>query len=213
VLDLDFRCLDAAPERYAASPTISLQLQIRESTGACVGAMVLRCQVRIDPRQRAYSPREEDRMVDLFGDRTQWERSLQPIQLASLTHTVPQFAGEVVTSVPMALTGDVAAASGKYFQSLDDGEVPLSVLFSGTAFLVAGGAMAVEPVPWHHEAKYRLPVKVWRDAMDVHFPDTGWIALRRDSIDALRAYAAAEVIAGPAEAVERLLEEAGWSRR
>jgi hypothetical protein len=213
VLDLDFRCVDASAERYTAAPTVSFQLRIGESTGACVGAMVLRCQVRIEPRQRRYSLDEEARMVDLFGDRAQWERSLQPIQLASVTHTVPQFTGDIVTSVPMPVTGDVAAASGKYFQSLDDGEVPLSLLFSGSAFVVADGRMTVEPVPWHHEAKYRLPVHVWRETMDVHFPDTGWIALRRESIDTLRAYAAAQAIAGPSEAVERLLEEAGWSRR
>jgi hypothetical protein len=213
VLDLGFECTGARAERHAAAPTVTLQLRIRESSGALVGAIVLRCQVRIEPRLRPYAPAEEARLTDLFGDRSQWERTLNPIQLASIALSVPQFGGEVSVSVPLSVTGDVAVASGKYFQSLDDGEIPLSLLFSGTAFVVVDGRMTVEPVPWHHEARCRLPVKVWQETVDALFPDAGWITLGRECIDALRAYAAAEAIAGPARAVERLLEEAGWPRR
>ena len=33
--------------------------------------------------------------------------------------------------------------------------------------------------------RYRLPVPVWRDLMEPHFPDTGWLRLRRDTLAAL----------------------------
>ena len=41
-------------------------------------------------------------------------------------------------------------------------------------------------VPWHEEAQHRLPVAVWRAAMDEHFPDAGWVRLRRDTLDRAR---------------------------
>ncbi len=33
-----------------------------------------------------------------------------------------------------------------------------------------------------------MPVSVWRDLIDQHYPNTGWVRLRHDTIDALAAY-------------------------
>jgi len=49
--------------------------------------------------------------------------------------------------------------------------------------------------------------------MDQHFPNRGWIALRRDTIDALRSYATSEAIVDNDDVMERLLKEAGWTPR
>ena len=55
--DLVFDATDAQPDRYAAVPTLLVKLRISETTGAQVHAIALRCQIRIEPQRRRYSPR------------------------------------------------------------------------------------------------------------------------------------------------------------
>ena len=86
-------------------------------------------------------------------------------------------------SIP--LTYDFEVATAKYFHGLDEGEIPLLLLFSGTLFLSGETGFSVEQVPWHKEAEFRLPVATWREAMDSIFPDSAWIRMRRDTLDAL----------------------------
>jgi hypothetical protein len=213
VVDLAFSCLGMEPEAHAVGPTLLARLRIGERTGADVRAIALRCQLRIEPQRRRYSSHEADRLLDLFGAQSQWSGTVHPMQLAMVSHLVPSFRDEVETTVPVPCTYDMEVASGKYFASLDDGEVPITFLFSGMVFLDGSSGFRTEPVPWHHEAGHRLPVRVWRDMIDRHFPNQGWLRLRRDTIDALRAYAAAEAIVDTDAVVERLLKEAGWPPR
>ena len=62
---------------------------------------------------------------------------------------------------------------------------------------------------WQEEARHRLPVAVWRAAMDEHFPGVGWVRLRRDTLDRLAAFRSAHTLPTWDEAVQRLLKEAG----
>ena len=68
-------------------------------------------------------------------------------------------------------------AANKYLAALEEGEVPLILLFSGTVFSGALGSLSVQPVPWHKETQVRMPVAVWREAMDAHFPGQAWLRL------------------------------------
>jgi hypothetical protein len=43
-------------------------------------------------------------------------------------------------------------------------------------------------VPWHKEATYRLPVSVWREAVDAHFPNRAWLTLSRQTFDDLQRF-------------------------
>ncbi len=109
----------------------------------------------------------------------------------------------------MPLTYDLDIAATKYLHGLDDGDVPLLLLFSGHGVLpVRRTGVQVGLVPWHEEATFRLPVAVWRAAMDAHFPDSGWVRLRRDTLEALRAYRSERVLPTWDDTVERLLKEA-----
>ena len=36
-------------------------------------------------------------------------------------------------------------------------------------------------MPWSKEAAYRLPVAVWREAIDAHFPNSAWIKMSRQT--------------------------------
>lgn len=210
MLDLAFTCLDVSPEQHGTGPTLLARLLVEERSGAEVGTMALRCQLRIEPQRRRYSSREADHLLDLFGQPQQWAGTMHPMQLASMHHLVPAFRDRVETVVPIPCTYDMEVASSKYFASLDDGEVPLTFLFSGTVFVAGAPTLRTEPIPWHLEAAHRLPVTVWRSMMDQHFPNQGWLRLRRETIDQLRAYAAAEAMVDTDAVVERLLKEAGW---
>ena len=183
--ELSFDCVGARAERYALAPTIVFRLRVSESTGEAVHCMVLRSQIRIEPLKRHYGDEEAERLVDLFGERSRWGDTMKPLQFAQVTLMVPGFTGSVEVDLPVPLTYDFDVATTKYFHGLEDGEIPFLLLFSGTMFLQGETGFSVEQVPWHEEANFRLPVATWREAMDAVFPDSAWIRLRRDNLDAL----------------------------
>jgi hypothetical protein len=100
-------------------------------------------------------------------------------------------------------------AGAKYLHALGDGEIPLLLLFSGTAFTRGDAGFAAEPVAWDTDASFRLPVAVWRGVMDLYFPGGGWLRVRRDTLDALQRYKAAHALPTWDQALERLLKTAG----
>jgi hypothetical protein len=67
----------------------------------------------------------------------------------------------------------------------------------------------VQPVPGHEEAAYRLPVTVWRNTMDLYFPNSGWVRLDRDTIDALSRFKAKRALPTWDQTIAHLLKEAG----
>ncbi len=172
-----------------------LRLRITEPDGASVHAVALRCQIRIEPQRRSYSETEAELLVNLFGARSRWADTLKPMQLSTVSVLVPSFTGSTEVDVPVACSYDLEVATGSYFHALTGSDVPLLLLFSGTVFGKGSRGFWVEQVPWHAEAACALPVAVWRAAMNVHFPDSGWIRLRRDTIDELLRYKSAHAIA------------------
>jgi hypothetical protein len=203
---LRFTCTGARPEPYAAGP--SVQLDLRVTADEPVHTVALRTQVRIEPRRRRYTAAEEERLTDLFGEPARWGETLNPLQLATVATLVPGFTGDTTVPLAVPLTYDLDVAAAKYLHGLDGGDVPLLLLFSGTVFRGAPDRVQVGLVPWHEEAVYRLPVAVWRAAMDAHFPDAGWVRLRRETLEALRAYRSERVLPTWDDTVERLLKEA-----
>lgn len=185
--DLAFACTGVRADPYAAGPTLVFRLRITASSAEPVHALALRCDIRIEPGLRRYSPPEAERLDDLFGEPSRWSRSMQPMQFAQVSAVLPGFTGETEVDLPVPCTYDMDIATTKYFRALADGEAPLTLLFSGTAFRGPGG-FQVQPVPWDREARFRLPAAVWREMIDQHFPGCGWIRLPRDTMDALVAF-------------------------
>ncbi|HEY7047570.1 MAG TPA: DUF6084 family protein [Jatrophihabitantaceae bacterium] len=206
--DLEFDCLDAHPDLIAAAPVIGLRLRVRETTGTPVHALALRCQLRIEPQRRRYDDREAEAVRDLFGERTRWGDSLKPIQLAFINQMVPGFTGETETELQLGCSYDFDVAANKYLYALDAGEVPLLLLFSGTVFTSGPSGISVEPVPWHKEATFRLPVTVWKQTMQLHFPGAAWLRLDADTFDALHRYRIRHELLSWDDAIEQLLKEA-----
>jgi hypothetical protein len=207
-VDVDFTCEDTVADRYAAGPTVVLKMRAHESSGTRVHALALRCQVRIEPIRRLYSDAEAAKVVDLFGDRPRWGSTMQPLQLAFLSQVLPGFAGSCAFDLVLPLSYDVDVAAHKYLAGLEDGDVPLLLLFSGQVFTGTAGAIAVQPVPWHKEATVRLPVAVWREAMDAHFPGQAWLRVSRSTFDRLSVYRGRHGLVSFDDALDRLMEEA-----
>lgn len=206
--ELGFECTDAHPDLAAATPTISLRLHITETTGTPVHALALRTQLRIEPLRRRYDDTEAEAMRDLFGERSRWGSTLKPLQLAFVNQMVPSFTGETDVELALPCSYDFDVAANKYLYALDDGEVPLLMLFSGTVFTAEGSGFSVSLVPWDKQATYRLPVAIWKQTMQLHFPGTAWLRLGEDTFDALYRYRAAQQLTSWDDAVDRLLKQA-----
>jgi hypothetical protein len=205
VTEFSFTCTGVRADRYAAGPTLVFRLRVTASGGMPVHALALRCQIRIEPARRGYASAEADSLADLFGDRSRWGSTVQPVQFAQVSLMVPGFTGETEADLVVPCTYDMDIAATRYLAALTDGEVPLLMLFSGTAFTGTGG-FQVEPVPWDREAAFRMPVTAWREMVEQHFPGCGWIRLPRDAMDALLAYRSRHALPSWEATVEALLD-------
>jgi hypothetical protein len=134
------------------------------------------------------------------------------MQLATVSAMVPGFTGSIQVDLPVPLSYDLQLGSARYFAGLESGEIPLLLLFSGTVFGSAEGRLAVEQVPWSKEARCRLPLSTWREAIDAHFPGTAWITLSRDTLDDLLAVKSRLALPTWDATVRALLEMSGGTR-
>jgi hypothetical protein len=207
--ELVFDCVDAKPERYAAVPTMLFKLHIAETSGESIHAIALRCQIRIEPQRRRYSLDEEERLLDLFGENLRWGDTLKPLQFTNVSMMVPGFHGSTEVDLPVVCTYDFEVSAAKYLHSLREGDVPLLLLFSGTVFAKGQSGFSVHQVPWHKEASYRLPVLLWREMMDLYFPNSAWMRVRRETFDALHLFKSRRALVTWDDALETLLKEAG----
>jgi hypothetical protein len=122
------------------------------------------------------------------------------------TLVVPPFTDTTDVDLLVPCTYDLDVTATRYFDALSDGDVPLEFLFSGSVFYSgADGALQTARLSWELEAEYRLPVAVWRETMDHHFPGTAWLRLDRESHDRLVAYKSRRALPTWAAALDELL--------
>jgi hypothetical protein len=198
---------DARPAPYTAAPAITFRLRIEDLEGGGVHALALRCQTRIEPAGRRYTIEEQTRLCELFGDVSQWDRSLRSVTWAHSSLVVPSFERRIEVNLPIPCTYDLEIASAKYLHAIREGDVPLVFLFSGTIFKARESGFTAEPVPWDLEASFRMPAALWQTAMDQFFPGGGWVRLRRDTIDRLQAFRGRHAVVTWDEAINILLDE------
>lgn len=175
----------ARVEPYAASPLLTLRLRITEGSGRRIDTIALKAQIQIDPRKRKYTPSEERKLVELFGETHRWGETLRAVHWTYASIMVPPFAGTTEVDIPIPCTYDFEIASSKYFDALEDGEVPLLLLFSGMMFPKAEQGFSAEMVPWDLECSYRMAARLWRDTMNQYFPNQAWIRIDKETFDQL----------------------------
>jgi hypothetical protein len=189
-LDLRFSVENAKPELWSASPLLLFELRISQPAEAVpIHAIMLRCQVRIEPARRRYGAGEAEGLRDLFGTPDRWGQTQRPMLWTHTQVVVGPFEDSIVVDLPVPCTFDFNVAATRYFHALEEGEVPLSLLFSGTVFQeVPEVGLQVAQIPWDREAAYRLPVRVWQGMMERYYPDIAWLQLRQDLFDRLIRY-------------------------
>ena len=149
----------------------------------------MRCQIQLEVTRRKYTSEDQERLHDLFGEPSRWGQTLRNLLWTHANLVVPSFKGSTVVDLPVPCTFDFNVAATKYFDGLADGEVPVCVQFSGTVFYAnAEGSLQVAPIPWDKEARFKLPVKLWRDMMQSYYPNSAWLCLHKDAFDRLYHY-------------------------
>ncbi|MGW0042012.1 DUF6084 family protein [Rhodococcus sp. NPDC003348] len=204
---LEFEVARIEPEPYAVTPNLVARIRIRETTGAAVHSVALRCQVRLEPGRRRYEPDAADTLGDLFGTRDRWGGTLSSFSWLQTATMVPRFQDECETTLPLPCTYDFEVAATRYLNALPDGAVPLLLLFSGMVFTQGPTGTVVEPVPWDREARFDMPVTVWHQMVRTHFPATGFARLGHDTLAALTRYKVAHGHTDFDAAVSALLAE------
>jgi hypothetical protein len=204
--ELAFTVLGCEPLPHAAAPTLRFSLAI-DAGGGAVRSVMLETQLRIAATQRGYSDIEQARLGDLFGAPHQWADTLRGLLWTHATLVVASFDGATVADLLVPCTYDFDVAAAKYLAGVQDGEIPLELLFTGTVFYAGpGGALQINRISWNAEAAYRLPVSVWRETMDIYFPDSAWLRLDREIFNRLVAFRARRALTGWDAVLDALLD-------
>jgi hypothetical protein len=205
--DLSFQVERAEAARFTAAPLLLFKLRIDQPAPTVpIHAIALACQVRIEPAKRRYCAPEQERLLDLFDTPDRWGQTLRPMLWTHTSALVGPFTDRIVVDLPVPCTFDFNVAATKFFHALEDGEVPLSLLFSGTVFHeVEDAGLQVARIPWEKEAVFRLPVGVWKEMMEWYYPNSAWLCLRKDVFDRLHQYKSRNCLPTWEQALESLL--------
>jgi hypothetical protein len=205
--DLSFQVEGAEAVPYAAAPLLALKLRVVNADAEePIQTVALRCQIQLEVTRRRYNPEEQERLHDLFGEPERWGQTLRTMLWTHTSTVITPFQGSATFELQVPCTFDFNVAATKYFAGLEDGEIPIELLFSGTVFYEAlDGALQVAQISWETEAKYRLPVRVWKEMMDIYYPNSAWLNLRRDVFDRLYEYKRRRGIPTWEQALEEIL--------
>ncbi len=208
--EVAFAVLGARPVKYAAAPTLALDLEITESHGRHVYMLALSVQLMIEPARRAYDDRAHERLVELFGAPERWAVTTRSLVWSTRDVVVPAFTGRTTVTVPIDCHYDLELAAAKYLHALTDGEAPLALHFNGMVYYPGeGGALQIVLLPWSNSIGFRMPVAVWRETIEHYYPGTAWVGLRAETLEALQRAKLARGLATLDDTLTALLGEAG----
>ena len=210
MLDLAFHVEKAEAVPYTASPLLAFKLRISQPpNGAPIHAIALRCQIRIEPAKRRYDLREGEGLRDLFDPPDRWAQTLRSMLWTHANVVVQPFTDSIVVDLPVPCTFDFNVATTKYFNALEQGEVPLTLLFSGTVFHeMPDVGLQVAQIPWDKEATFRLPVRIWKEMIEHYYPNSAWLCLRKDVFDRLQQFKSKRGLPTWEQALDTLLPSA-----
>ena len=156
--DLTFDCIGAQAERYAVMPTITLS------------AADQRDQRAADRRDRAALP-DPDRAVTAALHGRRGRAAARPLRRhgALGRHAEAACSSRTSSTMVTSFTGstevDSRSTSATTWRSattgtspsLESGEIPLLLLFSGTVFSIVDGRLQVQQVPWQQGSGLPAP--------------------------------------------------------
>ena len=207
VPDLRFEAEGAEVPANAAVPQLNFKLRVNDTAKIPIQSIALRVQVQIEPVRRRYTAAEQESLKELFGEAGRWSQTAQPLLWTNVNVNVPAFDGGTIVAVPVPCTFDFNVAVTKYIHGLEDGEVPVSLLFSGTVFYSGRMGLQIAPIPWECNATHRMPVQLWKEMMDLYYPNTAWLCLRRDVFEKLLRFRARRGFPTWEQALQAMLEQ------
>jgi hypothetical protein len=191
----------------AATPMLAFKLRLRDANpDQTIHTVALRCQIQLEVTRRKYSPEDQARLLDLFGEPSRWGQTLRNLLWTHVNLVVPSFQGTTLVDLPVPCTFDFNVATTKYFDGLSGGEIPVCLQFSGTVFYATSdNGLQVAPISWDKEARFKLPVKLWREVMDTYYPNSVWLCLHKDAFHRLYQYKVRHGIPTWEAALERIV--------
>ncbi len=207
--DLTFHIESVEPTSYAAVPQLTFKLRIRDASTppADVQSLLLNTQIRIEPTRRSYQGIDRPGLRDLFGEPARWSSTMRSLLWTHVTTVVPGFVGETIVELIVPCTFDFNVAATKYIAALDDGEIPLCFLYSGTMFYQSERGLQIGQISWESESTFRLPVETWQELRRRHEPHHVWLSIPREQFEQLHEFKTRCALPTWEQALERLLTE------
>jgi hypothetical protein len=184
-----FEVLGAVHEPFAAQPTLRFELSAFEPKDRPIYAISLTAQINFDPARRDYDAKTREDLHELFGAPERWPSTTRSFLWCHASTMVHSFTGATTFGLEVPCTADLEVTAARYVAALPDGEVPLTMHFTGR-ILYEGPQRQVQVVhlPWTTSASYRMPVGVWRNMIKHHHGESGFVILHNDTLDALKAH-------------------------
>jgi hypothetical protein len=208
--DFHFEATSARVLSPALVPTIAIDCCVRNDPPTeKIQTAILRCQIQIEAPRRSYSAEEQTKLRSLFGEPGRWSGTLKPLQWTSVSTVLPAFSGTTSFALEVPCTFDIRVAASQYFMGLKDGLAPLTLFFSGSIFYESeAGRLQAFPVSWNSEARLQFPVALWKGAIDLYYPNSSFLALRRDLFERFHAFTVESGLASFDDAIELMMNNA-----
>ena len=206
--DLSFQVEGAEVVANAATPLLAFKLRLTDANPEqTIHTVALRCQIQLEVTRRKYTAEDQERLLDLFGEPSRWGQTLRK-SLVDARQSGRAF-------VQGINPGRSSGAMHVRFQCGRDqifrwpggrGRPGLpAVQRHGFLCQASEGGLQVAPISWDKEARFKLPVKVWRDMMETYYPNSAWLCLHKDAFDRLYQYKVRHGIPTWEEALESII--------
>jgi len=207
--DLNFKVTGVEAAARGIVPLLHFQLEVTNFPETeQIQAVILHAQIQIQSAHRPYDDDEREKLVDLFGTPDRWGQTLRNRLWAHSNTSIRPFTQTTEAVLPMQCTYDLNVLATKFFYALKEGAVPLLFLFSGTVFYAAAdGRLQVQQISWNKECMYSMPVRLWQELMEHHYPNSAWVALNRQVFERLYAYKRSQGLPTWEQTIEQLLTE------
>ena len=189
--DLSFQVEGVEVVANAATPLLAFKLRLSDANPEqTIHTVALRCQIQLEVTRRKYTAEDQERLA-----RSVWRtQPLGPDPAKSFVDARQSGRAFVhreqpwsifpcrVRSISMWLPPNISTGwrTGKCRFACSSA-APFSMP-------VREGSLQVAPISWDKEARFKLPVKIWRDMMESYYPNSAWLCLHKDAFDRLYQY-------------------------